>query len=108
MRRLLVPAVLCWPTLVLSAVLNVEFKFAPYTGDLKNDKVEIVAGTARVSLNGVPFVDQEVRKDEVPVMFDEREIASALWIPIESMGPVVRKGKNTIRIEFDPKDASAP
>jgi hypothetical protein len=107
MRRLLVPVLLLVPAVVLGAVLNVEFKFAPYTGDLKNDTVETVAGRARISVNGVPFADQEVRKEEVPVMFDDREIASAVWIPVESMGPALRKGKNTIRIEFDPKDTSA-
>lgn len=107
MRRLLLPCLLLWPALACAAVVNVEFKFAPFTGDLAKNEVETVAGTARVSLNGVPLAEQEVRKQTVPVLFDEREIASALWIPVASMGPAVRKGKNTIRIEFDPENATA-
>jgi hypothetical protein len=106
-RPAVLPTLLLWPGLALGAVLNVEFRFAPYTGDPKDDQVETVAGTAHVSFNGVPFADEEVRKDEVPVMFDGREVASPIRIPVASMGPVLRKGRNTIRIEFEPKDASA-
>ncbi len=89
-------------------VLNVEFKFTPFTGDpAASDAVQTVAGTARVFLNDVLFAEQEVREGEVPVMFDEREVAAAVWIPTASCGPVVRKGTNTIRIEFTPADNDA-
>lgn len=101
-------ALLLWPSLAAAAVLNVEFKFTPFTGDLEQDQVESVPGTARVSLNGVLYAEQPVQKQNLPVMFDEREVASAVWIPVESMGSAVRKGKNTIRIEFVPSDAKAP
>jgi hypothetical protein len=104
MRVLVVLAVVLSPMVVTAKVLNVEFKFAPYVGDSKNDKVETVAGTAFVFLNNVPIGEQEVRKQEVPVMFDEREIASAVWVPVESLGPAVRRGNNTFRIEFRPTD----
>jgi hypothetical protein len=104
MRALVILAFVLAPGLVTAKVLNVEFKFAPYVGDAKEDKVTTVAGTAYVFLNNVPIGEQEVRKQEVPVMFDEREIASAVWVPVESLGPAVRRGKNTFRIEFEPTD----
>lgn len=47
MRRMLPVLAVLWPSLVLAAVLNVEFKFTPYTGDLKEDHVDSVPGTAR-------------------------------------------------------------
>src|SRR5262245_10835796 len=103
--RALPLALLVWPSLATAAVLNVEFKFTPFLGDAaKEEKVESVPGIARVVLNGVPFAEQLVQKPQLPVMFDEREIAPAVWVPVESMGSAVRKGKNTIRIEFEPTD----
>jgi hypothetical protein len=107
MRTLVLLALVLCPALVTAKVLNVEFKFTPYTGDTKDDKVTTVPGTARIFLNNVPIGEQEVRKDEVPVIFDEREIASAVWVPVESLGPAVRKGKNTFRVEFLPTNAKA-
>jgi hypothetical protein len=89
-------------------VINVEFEFTPFVGDpAKEDKVTTVAGTARVFLNGALFAEQDVSAKEVPVVFDEREIAPSVWVPASSCGPALRKGKNTIRIEFDPSDAKA-
>jgi len=38
------------------------------------------------------------------VLFDEHEVAPAVWVPMSSVGPVVRKGKNKLRIEFVPND----
>lgn len=87
-------------------VLNVEFKFTPYTGDTKDDHVSTVAGKAKVFINNVPVAEREVGKQEVPVLFDEREIASSVWVPVRSIGPVLRKGKNAIRIEFEPSEAT--
>jgi hypothetical protein len=92
--------------LVDAAVLNVEFKFTPYTGDTKNDQVDSVAGTARVVLNGVAVAEQPVSAQSLPVLFDAREIGPAVWVPVASLGPAVRKGKNSIRIEFEPADAA--
>jgi hypothetical protein len=85
-------------------IVNVEFKFTPYVGDTKDDKVTTVAGTARVFINNVPVAEQQVRAQAVPVMFAEREIAPSVWVPMASMGSVVRQGKNTMRIEFTPAD----
>ncbi len=108
MRRILLALLVLWPSLVSAAVVNVEFKFTPFTGDpAKEDHVETVPGSARVFLNDVPLAEQAVRKDTVPVLFDDREIGPAVWIPMRSAGPGVRKGKNTIRIEFEPSDAAA-
>ena len=106
MRTLLLIALLFSPALVTAKALNVEFKFTPFTGDPKNDTVESVPGKARVILNNVPIAEQEVERREVPVMFEAREIAPAVWVPAQSLGPSVRKGKNTIRFEFEPEDPS--
>lgn len=90
-------------------VLNVEFKFTPFTGDPATaDAVQTVAGQARVFLNGVPYADQEVSEGEVPVLFEAREIAPAVWLPAASCGPALRRGLNKIRIEFNPADMGAP
>lgn len=86
-------------------VINVEFKFTPFVGNpASEDQVKTVAGTARIFLNGIPYAEQEVGESDVPVMFEEREIAAAVWLPTQSCGSILRKGKNTIRIEFDPVD----
>src|SRR6185503_8289087 len=106
MRTLLLIALLFSPVLATAKALNVEFKFTPFTGDPKGDTVESVPGKARVILNNVPIAEQEVERREVPVMFEAREIAPAVWVPAQSLGPSVRKGKNTIRFEFDPADPS--
>ena len=92
----------CVSSALSADVLNVEFKFTPYSGDTKDDHVLAVPGNARVFINNVPVAEQEVDKHELPVLFEEREIAPAVWIPASSIGPVLRKGKNTIRIEFVP------
>jgi hypothetical protein len=86
----------------MAKTLNVEFKFTPFTGDTKEDHVQVVPGKARVFVNNVQIATQDVEAHEVPVMFDEREIAPAVWVTAESLGPIVRKGKNTIRFEFEP------
>jgi hypothetical protein len=106
MRILLLIALLLVPAVAPAKVVNAEFKFTPYVGDTKDDSVDVVAGTARVFLNGVPVAEQEVEKHEVPVVFEAREIAPAVWVTAESLGPLVRKGKNTIRFEFVPADAT--
>jgi hypothetical protein len=62
----------------------------------------------RIFLNDVPLAEQELRKDTVSVLFDDREIGPAVWAPMRSAGPGVRKGTNTIRIEFEPSDGAAP
>jgi hypothetical protein len=99
---------LSFATAAAAEVINVEFKFTPFVGDsAKEDAVTTVAGTARVFLNGVLYAEQEVSEDEVPVLFDEREIAAPVWVPAASCGAALRKGKNTIRFEFEPSDAKA-
>lgn len=95
------------PTLAGAKVINVEFKFTPFTGDTKNDTVDAVPGLVRVFVNDVPFSEQPVQSQPLPVMFDEREIAAAAWVPTASIGPILRKDTNTIRFEFEPTDAKA-
>ncbi len=87
-----------------AAVINVEFKFTPFVGDPKSDTVTTVPGKAQVFINNIRLSEQEVREDKVPVLFDEREVSAAVWVPMGSVGPMVRKGKNKIRIEFTPND----
>ncbi len=107
MRALVLVAVLVGSGLARAKDVNVEFKFTPFTGDTKNASVAVVPGTAHVFLNDVPVADETVEKRDVPVLFDAREIAPAVWLTTDSLGPLVRKGRNTIRVEFDPADAAA-
>ena len=105
MQKLAFALVLLAASLAPAAIINVEFKFTPFVGDpAKGEKVTTVAGQAAIFINNVPFVDQEVHEEEVPVVFDQHEVAPSVWIPMSSVGPVVRKGKNKIRIEFTPND----
>jgi hypothetical protein len=90
--------------LASAEIINVEFKFTPYIGDTKNDEVQAVAGTARLSLNGVPIAEQPVTGQSLPVLFENREIGSSIWLPVASLGPAVRKGKNVLHLEFEPSD----
>ena len=99
---LLLVACLLSPGLVAAKVLNVEFKFTPYTGDTKEDHVDSVPGKVTVTLNGVPIAEQTVEKQELPVLFDDREIAPSAWVTTEGLGSMLRKGTNTIRFEFAP------
>jgi hypothetical protein len=107
MKKVLIALALLatWP--VTANVVNVEFKFTPFTGDLKEDHVQTVPGKARVFLNNVLFAEQDVGRQTVPVIFDDREIAPSVWVPMNSAGPILRKGRNSLRIEFLPSDASA-
>lgn len=109
MRTFVTALLLFWSSLTTAKVINVEFKFTPFVGDpVKNKTVETVPGTAVVYVNNVPIAEREVQQQEVPVLFEEREITAAVWVPVQSLGPVLRKGKNTIRIEFEPSDPKAP
>ena len=109
MKKLAFALLMSAASLAPGAVINVEFKFTPFVGDpLKDDKVTTVPGKAAIFINNVPFAEQEVRKDELPVLFDEHEVTASVWVPMSSVGPVVRKGKNKIRIEFTPDDSATP
>lgn len=100
--------ILSWCSLATAGVINVEFKFTPFVGDpAKNDKVETAPGNARVFINNVILAEQEVGQQTVPVLFEEREIAPSVWVEAAGLGPRIRKGKNTIRIEFEPAKGNA-
>lgn len=108
MRKLLVALLLSYSALASAETLNIEFKFTPFIGEpAKADHVETVPGKASVFINNVPVAEQDVHENTVPVLFDEREIAAAVWVPAASMGPALRRGKNTIRIEFVPTNTKA-
>ncbi len=104
MNKFVVLAAALWPALSPAAVLNVEYQFTPFVGDVAQPEVESVPGKARVFLNNVPVAEQEIGKRSLPVLFSQREVAPAVWVPVQSLGGAVRKGKNTIRIEFEPSD----
>jgi hypothetical protein len=109
MKRLAFALVLLAAPLASAAVINVEFKFTPFTGDPdKDQEVTMMPGKAVVFINNVMTAEQEVHAEKAPVLFDEHEVSAAVWVPMSSVGPVVRKGKNKIRIEFTPSDLSKP
>lgn len=94
-----------WSTFTLASVINFEIKFTPFVGNpATDDSVKTVAGKAQVFLNNVFITEQEIRSRDLPVMFDEREVAPEIWLPVETLGQLLRKGNNTVRIEFVPTD----
>ena len=108
MRKYMVVLLLFYSSIAMAKVINVEFKFTPFTGDPAKDKtVETVPGKAMVYVNNIPIADTSVEKQEVPVLFEEREIAPSVWLPVQSLGPVLRRGKNSVRIEFEPANPKA-
>lgn len=107
MKKLLLASAWLWSAASMAAVINYEVQFTPFTGDVAKSEVQTVAGKAFVYLNNVPIADVDVEKKSVPVLFDNREIAAAVWVQAKSLGTLVRKGKNVLRIEFVPADAKA-
>jgi hypothetical protein len=100
--------ILSWSSLATAGVINVEFKFTPFTGDpIKNNQVETVPGKAKVFINNALLNEQQVDRQMVSVIFEEREIAPSVWVPTAQLGPRLRKGKNIIRIEFEPTQTKA-
>ena len=107
MKKALLASLALWSLSAMAGVINFEVQFTPFVGDIAKPQVETVAGKAVVYLNNVPVAEQNLEKKSVPVIFDNREIAAAVWVPVKSLGGLVRKGKNTIRIEFAPADMKA-
>ncbi len=93
-----------------AAVLNVEFGFVPYTApaDPAAKQVTSVAGKAVVYLNNLVVAEQELEPRDLSVLFEERDISPAVWVPASSMGPGLRKGVNRIRVEFTPANPTQP
>ncbi len=109
MKKLVSALFLLSASLAPAAIINVEFKFTPFLGDPATaQEVAAVPGKAQVFINNVPTAEQEVRDEKLPVLFETHEIAPAVWVPMSSAGPTVRKGKNKIRIEFTPNDLAKP
>jgi hypothetical protein len=105
MKKLALALLLVAASVAPAGIINVEFKFTPFVGDPAKDKeVTIVAGKAQVFINNVQLAEQEVHEEKAAVLFDEHEVGPAVWVPMSSVGPVLRKGKNKIRIEFAPND----
>lgn len=105
MQNTLLLLLVLWSSTAMAKVINFEIKFTPFIGDPATaDHVQTVSGKARVFLNNVSIAEQDVSAHDEPVLFDEREVGAAVWVPVASVGPSVRKGKNTLRIEFEPAD----
>jgi len=109
MVKIFLVLMLFWPAVAAAAIVNMEFKFTPYIGDpATSDQVDTVPGNAKVFINNVLFAEQEVRADKALVLFDEREISPSVWVTASSLGAALRKGKNSIKIEFMPTKADEP
>lgn len=109
MKKLLCLLLMVWSTASLAKVINFEIKFTPFVGNpATDDSVKTVSGTAQVFLNDVLISEQELQSRDQPVLFDEREIGSEIWLPVASLGPLVRQGKNTVRIESTAADGAMP
>lgn len=109
MKNTFLVLLILWSSTTMAKVINFEFKFTPFIGDPATaDHVKTVSGKARVFLNNVSVAEQDVDAHDVPVLFDEREVGPAVWVPVASLGTSVRKGKNTLRIEFEPSDSKTP
>lgn len=103
MRQILLMLLLFWSVFVNAKSITTEFSFTPFVGDhLKSPHVEIVPGKVEVFLNNVPIVIDEIKQKTVQVLFDDRQIAAPLWMPMNLMGPSLRRGNNILRIEFEP------
>ena len=101
MRKLILLLLWLTASLLPAAVINVEFKFTPFVGDpTRGQTVRTVAGKAAVFINNVLLAEQEVRDDEAPVLFEEHEIAAAVWVPMSSVGPSTR-GRVIARSEMN-------
>lgn len=109
MRKLLAVVLLSWASLASAAVISLEFNFTPFVGNpAKADHVQTVPGKASLFINNVPIGNQDIDKQDTPVLFENKEIGAAVWLPSSSMGQALRKGKNKLRIEFVPADAKTP
>ncbi len=95
-------AALLWSGLSAAAIINAEFSFTPFVGDVAKSEVEAVPGKARIFVNNIPLAEPEIEKKSMPVLFERREVAPSVWITGQSMGGALRKGKNVLRIEFEP------
>ena len=98
---------LCFlPAVATAAIVNVEFNFAPYTGNPdKEDVIVFVRGEARLFINGLPFAEVDVKEQKYKIIFSDREISSApVSISGNSFGPLLLKGRNALRVEFSPAD----
>jgi hypothetical protein len=110
MKKLALAYLLAAAPFAPAAVINVEFKFAPFRGDpATSEQVTTVAGKAQVYVNNVPYgPEQEVPEQSAMVLFEEHEVSPAVWVPLGSAGSLVRKGKNKFRLEFTPNDSKKP
>ena len=65
--------ILSWFSGAAAAVINVEFKFTPFTGDAAKEKrVETVSGKAKVFINNVVLAEQQIRQQDCQKGVDQR------------------------------------
>jgi hypothetical protein len=107
MKKLALAFSLAFATIAPAAVMNVEFKFTPFSGDPARDKeVTMVPGKAEVFINNVPIAEEELREEKLAITPESHDVGPGVAVPISSAGSVVRKGKNKFRLEFRPNDAA--
>jgi hypothetical protein len=86
-------------------IVNAEFGFDMYTGDRsKQSKLKAVPGRMRVFFNDISFRNQKSFDRELAVM--SGNIMSGNGIFVSRAGPIIRKGKNSIRVEFEATDSN--
>lgn len=89
----------CWGW----ATGGMEFRFTPFGGDEESSaRVDVVPGVARIFLNDALHAVQALKKRPVTVSADGREVAPAVQLSLDAFGPGLRRGENTLRIEFVP------
>ena len=62
MQKTFLAIALLWSSLASAKVINVEFNFTPYTGDVREDHVQSVPGKAKVFINHMLYAEQDVDK----------------------------------------------
>ncbi|KZE32816.1 hypothetical protein EV683_103163 [Crenobacter luteus] len=91
----------CWGW----AAGGMEFRFTPFRGDEAGSaRVDVVPGVARIFLNDALHAVQALKKRPAPVDADEREVAPAVQLSLDAFASRLRRGENTLRIEFVPAE----
>lgn len=105
-RAALAASLVIVPAVAHAAVSGLEFSFSPYLGNPdQNDAIMLVGGEARIYVNGLPHIEVEVRERKHVMNSAGRDITpAAVIIDVASFGTLLRKGRNTLRVDFFPAD----
>ncbi|AXK39482.1 hypothetical protein DWG20_08565 [Crenobacter cavernae] len=98
-------ALLLGASALAQAEVNMEFKFTPFVGaENEAGKIEVMPGTARIYVNGALHSERKLAK--ASVLADGGGVAPSLSLPVSSLGEKLKRGANTLRVEFRPADAN--